>query len=257
NLATVLVQRGVLKKGTILLAGQSVARVRALYNERGIQIERATLSMPVQVTGWKTLPNAGEEVFEIDSENLANRIATQRKADETAKKMEVDAVVVTQKHEEHLQKYRAELQRRRELGIIFRKRDKGSGQHIEDKEEKLKYSILLKTDVYGTLEALTKIINMYNDTRCPLDVIDAAVGPVNEDDIEAAQLFNATIYAFNTNINQTIALDASRKHVPIRTFNVIYHMLNDIKHELTKRIPSTEEDVQTGCGDVLQTFEIT
>ena len=87
NLATVLVQRGVLKKGTILLAGQSVARVcffidkificksnflsikvRALYNERGIQIDRATLSMPVQVTGWKTLPAAGEEVFEVESE---------------------------------------------------------------------------------------------------------------------------------------------------------------------------------------------
>ncbi|CAF2356413.1 unnamed protein product [Rotaria sp. Silwood2] len=256
NLATILVQRGVLKKGTILLAGQSVARVRALYNERGIQIERATLSMPVQVTGWKTLPAAGEEVFEIESENLANRIAAQRKADEIAQKMEIDVVAVTQKHEEHLQKYRAELQRRRQLGIVFRKRDKGSGQHIEDKEEKLKYSILIKTDVFGTLEALTKIINMYNDTRCPLDLIDASVGSVNDDDIETAQLFNATIYAFNTSINQTIALEASRKHVPIRTFNVIYHMLNDIKDELTKRIPSTEEDVQTGSADVLQVFEI-
>ncbi|CAF3332846.1 unnamed protein product [Rotaria sp. Silwood1] len=257
NLATILVQRGVLKKGTILLAGQSVARVRALYNERGIQIEHATLSMPVQVTGWKTLPAAGEEVFEIESENLANRIAAQRKADEIAQKMEIDAIAITQKHEEHLQKYRAELQRRRQLGIVFRKRDKGSGQHIEDKEEKLKYSILIKTDVFGTLEALTKIINMHNDTRCPLDVIDASVGPVNDDDIEAAQLFNATIYAFNTNVNQTIALEASRKHVPIRTFNVIYHMLNDIKDELTKRIPPTEEDVQTGSADVLQVFEIT
>ncbi|CAF3334465.1 unnamed protein product [Rotaria sp. Silwood1] len=257
NLATILVQRGVLKKGTILLAGQSVARVRALYNERGIQIEHATLSMPVQVTGWKTLPAAGEEVFEIESENLANRIAAQRKADEIAQKMEIDAIAITQKHEEHLQKYRAELQRRRQLGIVFRKRDKGSGQHIEDKEEKLKYSILIKADVFGTLEALTKIINMHNDTRCPLDVIDASVGPVNDDDIEAAQLFNATIYAFNTNVNQTIALEASRKHVPIRTFNVIYHMLNDIKDELTKRIPPTEEDVQTGSADVLQVFEIT
>jgi hypothetical protein len=77
--------------------------------------------------------------------------------------MEIDAVAVTQKHEEHLQKYRlviekrlmieksqnlyfsTELQRRRELGIVFRKRDKGSGQHIEDKEEKLKYSILIKS----------------------------------------------------------------------------------------------------------------
>ncbi|CAF1320627.1 unnamed protein product [Rotaria sordida] len=257
NLATILVQRGVLKKGTILLAGQSVARVRALYNERGIQIECATLSMPVQVTGWKTLPAAGEEVFEIESENLANRIAAQRKADEIAQKMEIDVIAVTQKHEEHLQKYRAELQRRRQLGIVFRKRDKGSGQHIEDKEEKLKYSILVKTDVFGTLEALTKIINMYNDTRCPLDVVDTSVGPVNDDDIEAAQLFNATIYAFNTNINQTIALEASRKQVPIRTFNVIYHMLNDIKNELTKRIPSIEEDVQTGSADILQVFEIT
>ncbi|CAF4434082.1 unnamed protein product, partial [Adineta steineri] len=74
--------------------------------------------------------------------------------------MEVDPVAVTQKHEEHLLKYRAELQRRRELGIVFRKRDKGSGQHIEDKEEKLRYSILIKTDVYGTLEALTNIINV-------------------------------------------------------------------------------------------------
>ncbi|CAF1376677.1 unnamed protein product [Adineta steineri] len=257
NLATILVQRGVVKKGTILLAGQSVARVRALYNERGIQIERATLSMPVQISGWKTLPNAGDEVFEIESENLANRIAAQRRAEELAKKMEVDSVAVTQKHEEHLLKYRAELQRRRELGIVFRKRDKGSGQHIEDKEEKLRYSILIKTDVYGTLEALTNIINMYNDTRCPLDVIDASVGQVNDDDLEAAQLFNATIYAFNTNISQTIAADASRAHVPIRTFNVIYHMLNDIKDELTKRIPSTEEDIQTGSADVLQTFDIT
>ncbi len=87
NLATILVQRGVLKKGTILLAGQSVARVnssikknsflksnlikiqvRALYNERGVQIERATLSMPVQVTGWKTLPAPGDEVYEVESE---------------------------------------------------------------------------------------------------------------------------------------------------------------------------------------------
>ncbi len=68
--------------------------------------------------------------------------------------------------------------------------------------------------------------------------------------------FSATIYAFNTNINQTIAVEAGRKRVPIRTFNVIYHMLNDIKDELTKRIPFTEEDVPTGSADVLQTFEI-
>ena len=66
----------------------------------------------------------------------------------------------------------------------------------------------------------------------------------------------ATIYAFNTNINQSIAAEASRKQVSIRTFNVIYHMLNDMKDELTKRIPATEEDVQTGSADVLQTFEI-
>lgn len=114
---------------------------------------------------------------------------------------------------------------------------------------------------------------MYSDTRCPLDVIDTGVGPVNEDDLEAAELFNglyyekakhmfyrcfsATIYAFNTNTNQTIATEASRKRIPIRTFNVIYHMLNDIKDELTKRIPFTEEDVQTGSADVLQTFDIT
>ena len=69
-------------------------------------------------------------------------------------------------------------------------------------------------------------------------------------------LLIATIYAFNTNINQSIAAEASQKRVPIRTFNVIYHMLNDIKAELTKRIPFTEEDVQTGSADVLQTFEI-
>ncbi|CAF4007629.1 unnamed protein product [Rotaria magnacalcarata] len=171
--------------------------------------------------------------------------------------MEVDAVAVTKKHEEHLQKYRAELKRRRELGIVFRKRDKGSGQHIEDKEEKLKYSILIKTDVFGTLEALTNIVNMYNDTRCPLDVVDASVGAINDDDLEAAKLFNATIYAFNTNVSQSIVLEAGRQQVPIRTFNVIYHMLNDIKGELTKRIPSTEEDVPTGSADVLQVFEIT
>ena len=59
----------------------------------------------------------------------------------------------------------------------------------------------------------------------------------------------ATIYAFNTNINESIAAEASRKRIPIRTFNVIYHMLNDIKDELTKRIPATEEDVQTGSAD--------
>lgn len=93
-----------------------------MYNERGTQIDRASLSIPVQVTGWKTLPAAGEEVFEIDTEvilfsssynksnsvqNLANRIAAQRKADNVAKKMEVDAVAVTKKHEEHLKKYRS------------------------------------------------------------------------------------------------------------------------------------------------------
>lgn len=66
----------------------------------------------------------------------------------------------------------------------------------------------------------------------------------------------ATIYAFNVSVNQNLGLDASRKQVPIRTFNVIYHMLNDLKAELTKRIPATDEDVQTGSADVLQTFEI-
>ena len=69
--------------------------------------------------------------------------------------------------------------------------------------------------------------------------------------------FSATIYAFNTPVNQSIASEASQKRVPIRTFNVIYHMLNDMKEELTKRIPATEEDVQTGSADVLQIFDIT
>lgn len=79
----------------------------------------------------------------------------------------------------------------------------------------------------------------------------------NIDYLQNLLFISATIYAFHTNISQTVAAEASQKQVPIRTFNVIYHMLNDIKDELTKRIPATEEDVQTGSADVLRPFEIT
>ncbi|CAF1522794.1 unnamed protein product, partial [Didymodactylos carnosus] len=189
NVATVLVQRGSLKKGTILVAGKSVVRVRALYNEKGNQVEKASLSIPVVVSGWKTLPCAGDEAFEVESENFANRLVAVKKNEELAKKMEQDSVAVSQKHDEHLKKYREDLERRRATGTIFRKRARGSGQQIEDKEKKLRYTILLKSDVYGTLEALMNIINKYRDMRCPLDIVNTGVGPINDEDLEEASLF--------------------------------------------------------------------
>ena len=123
KLATVLVKRGTLKRGSFLVAGKSWCKVKFLLDENAVNLTEASLSQAVQVMGWKELPHSGEEVIEVDSEHKAKELVELREKKEALNKQKEDAEAIKAKREEHNQKYRAQIVERQEAGVLkFKKK---------------------------------------------------------------------------------------------------------------------------------------
>lgn len=117
--------------------------------------------------------------------------------------------------------------------------------------------MILKTDVNGTLEAIVDVLATYQSERCKLDLVNFGVGSVTQSDIELAETFNAIIYAFNVELLPSLKNDMDNIKVIIKSHNVIYKLIDDIKEELNRRLPSLVVEEVLGEAKVLQQFEIT
>lgn len=261
KVCTMIVQRGTLKKGSILVAGTSWARVRLMNDENGRVVTDAGPSSPVRVAGWRDeLPTPGEKVYEVENENRAQRVVAHRIAKEMERKAEKDWKAIETVREEERKKYLASRQQLLDSGRrwgsttrIISKKDEASRKE-EGAVPSLK--LMIHSDVDGTLEAILDVLDSYSSQKVDLQLVDVDVGPPCERDIEIAVETGATIYCFNVQVDSKIKRIAEHVGVQILNFNVIYRLVEDLKNRLSACLPDVETEKLVGEGRVLKEFLI-
>ncbi|XP_036604893.1 translation initiation factor IF-2, mitochondrial isoform X2 [Trichosurus vulpecula] len=263
---TAIIKRGTLRKGAILVAGKSWAKVRLLFDENGKTINDACPSMPVEIIGWKDLPSAGDEILEVESEQRAREVVDWRKYAEEQEKMKEDFKVIETKRKEHQDSHR---RTREKLGsLTWKEREYRKYQEIkklqnikpkEKTQEDLNIlPIIIKGDVDGSVEAILNIIDTYDATdECKLELIHFGVGDINENDINLAETFNGVVYGFSVNASKVIQQLAVKKRVRIKLHNIIYRLVEDLQEELSSKLPPSVEENVIGEASVLATFSVT
>ncbi|XP_067421266.1 translation initiation factor IF-2, mitochondrial [Emydura macquarii macquarii] len=263
---TAIIQRGTLKKGCILVAGQSWAKVRLMFDENSKTVDEATPSMPVEIVGWKEIPSAGAEILEVESEQRAHEVVDWRNYAEQQKIIEQDMEVIEAKRKEHKDAYKRERESlanmtwRQRKAILYK-----TNKHLMSMRPKERVEsdrnvlpVIVKGDVDGSVEAVLNVLDSYNaDDECELDVIHFGVGDVNENDINLAETFKGVIYGFSVNANKSIQQLAAKKGIKIKLHNIIYHLIEDLKDELNSKLPSSVVEHTIGEASVLDIFYVT
>ena len=230
--ATVLVQRGTLKVGDPLVAGAAWGRVRALVNADGKQVKSAGPSMPVQVLGLSDVADAGEGFVVAPSEKIAGRVADKRG---------------------HW---------RRQANIGRDAHALSGGARLEDiftqiqKGETATLNLIVKADVNGSLEAVTESLRKLERDDVKLAFVHRAVGRITENDIQLAATSNATIIGFNVRPERKARDLAVIENVEIRSYEIIYKLIEDIESAMLGLLAPEFEEVVTGDAEVREIFSV-
>ncbi len=227
NTATVLVQKGTLKRGDPLVVGQEWGRVRAMFDDRGKPLEEAKPSMPVLITGLQGLPQAGDIFQVVESDRLARQISAERK--EKARKEEEQ-----QSQSLTLEDFYAQMQ---------------SGA-VKD------LNLIVKVDVQGSLEPIVKTLEDLSTEEVSIRILRKAVGNITESDVMLAAASRALIIGFNVKVDPAAKRVAEQQGVDIRIYNVIYHIAEDISKALQGLLEPVYEDRELGRAEVRAVFRI-
>jgi translation initiation factor IF-2 len=215
NMATVLVRTGTLKEGQDILAGSIAGRVRRLEDFKGRQIKEAGPSMPVSIIGLPKLPNVNDVLSGYAGSREARQGAEERSRQSA------------------------------ESGSVKKFDAQALGKSIEEKNIK-KLNIILKTDVQGSLEALEQILSAIKSEEVGINYIRQAVGDITESDVKIGQTSNAIIFGFNVQPTTVAKRLANLNNVEIKSYRVIYELVEDIKKRLEEMLG--EDIVRTDIG---------
>jgi translation initiation factor IF-2 len=229
--ATVLVDKGTLEVGDPMVAGAAWGRVRAMMNDRGEQVKEAGPSTPVQVLGLSSVPQAGDEFRAAPDEKTARVVAEAREQRLRLKAQRGDARVKTGT----------------KLEDIFSQIQAG---------ETATLNIVLKADVHGSLEAVTDALRKLDRPEVELTFVHRAVGGITENDISLAATTNATIIGFNVRPDRKARELADAEDVEIRTYEVIYRLLEEIEQAMVGMLAPEYEEVVTGEAEVREIFRV-
>ena len=227
-IATVLVQNGTLHSGDVIVAGQSVGRVRAMTDENGRKLTEAGPSVPVEIMGLDEVPASGDIVNAVTDERLARELVEQRK---TAAK------------EEQFAQYQKVT-----LDNLFDQMQQG-----EMKELKL----IIKADVQGSVEAVRQSLEKLSNDEVRVRVIHGAVGAVTENDVMLASASNAIIVGFNVRPDPLAEAAAERDNVDMRMYRIIYDCIEEIGDAMKGMLAPKTREVLHGRAEVRQVYKIT
>ncbi len=219
--ATLLVQNGTLRVGDIVVAGQSVGRVRVMQTERGTRIKEAGPSVPVEVTGLSTTPGAGD-TFDVASDEKLARELVERKIHE-AKQAEWGA------------------QQKVTLDNLFSSLQDGNMKEL---------AIIVKADVQGSVEALKQNLEKLTNEEVRVRVIHGGVGAINESDVQLAGVSNAIIVGFNVRPDSNATTLAERDGVEMRMYRVIYDCIEEIEAAMKGMLAPKQREVALGRIEV-------
>jgi translation initiation factor IF-2 len=225
--ATVLVQRGTLRVGDSIVAGEAHGRIRAMFDEHGELVEEALPSRPVQVLGLTAVPGAGDNFMVVAEDRVARQIAEQRQARERNAQL-------------------AASRGRPTLESIFEKLKEG---------ERTQLALILKGDGSGSVEALEDaLLKIEVDEEVALRIIGRGVGAITENDINLARASEAVIIGFNVRPEGKARDLAEREHVDIRYYSVIYQAIEEIEAALKGLLKPEYEEVQLGTAEIREVF---
>lgn len=263
---TAIIQRGTLRKGCTLVAGKCWAKVRFMFDENNQAVREAGPSIAVEIVGWKDLPSAGEEILEVESEQRAREVVEWRSYMEEQDKLKEEQQVIEAKQKQHHDTYKKERESLAHLSwkqrrAVLYKANKHRGIHRPSEKtenEELTMPVIIKGDVDGSVEALLNILESYDaDDQCQLDVVHFGVGDISEKDINLAETFSGIIYGFNVSAHKSIQQLAEKKGISLRLHRVIYKLLDELKEDLSSKLPPTIEENTLGEASVLATFNVT
>ena len=227
--ATVLVDKGTLNVGDPMVAGAAWGRVRALINDRGEQVKSAGPSTPVQVLGLSAVPNAGDEFRVAPDDRTARTVAESREQRQRLLSQRADARV----------------QRGVKLEDIFSQIQAG---------EVARLNLIIKADVHGSLEAVTESLRKLERDDVKPSFVHRGVGAITENDISLAAATNATIIGFNVRPDRKVRDAAEAETVEIRTYEIIYKLIEDIDKAMKGLLAPEFEEVVTGEAEVRELF---
>jgi len=230
--ATVLVKRGTLKRGDIVVAGAQWGKVRALVDERGQQLKDAGPSLPVEVLGLDGAPDPGDQFVVVDTEARAREVTEYR----VRQKRQVSG--------------KAGAAARASLDQLLSKLKDGS---IETSE----LPVVVKGDVQGSVEAISQSLDKVSTEEVRARVIHGAVGGISESDVLLAQSSEAPIFAFNVRANKQARDLAEKEGVEIRYYSVIYDLIDDVKATLSGMLAPEKRETFIGYAEILEVFNIT
>ncbi len=226
--ATVLVKRGTLKRGDIVVAGSAFGRVRALINENGEQVATAGPSEPVEILGLDEAPSPGEALAVVENEARARELTD----------------------------YRVRVKREKQLGPV------GGGSGLADMMAKLtakkvsELPLVIKADVLGSAEAIVGSLDKISTDEVRARIILSAAGAITESDVMLAKGAGAPILGFNVRASKQARDLAEREGVEIRYYAIIYDLLDDIKGVLSGMLSPIQRETFLGNAEVLQVFDI-
>ncbi|MDR3314801.1 MAG: translation initiation factor IF-2 [Oscillospiraceae bacterium] len=226
-IATVLVQNGTLRAGDIIVAGESVGRVRVMTDDKGKPITEAGPSVPVEIMGMAETPHAGDSFDAVTDERLARELVEQRK--HSAKEE------------------------------IFRLNERVTLENLFDslKEgERKDLNIIVKADVQGSAEAVKQNLLKLSNEEVRVQVIHSGVGAVSESDVMLAAASGAVIVGFNVSSDPVAASNAERDGVQLRTYRVIYNMIEDVQAAVKGMLAPKYREAAIGRAEVRQVVKI-
>ncbi len=230
--ATVIVQSGTLRVGDSVVAGAAWGRVKALIDDRGDNVKEAPPSMPVLVLNFDTVPEAGDELRVVEKGRTARDIAEQRE------------------------------QRSRVAGMRRTSSATGTGAKLEDIFEQIQrgetatLNLVLKADTQGSLEAVSESLRKLERDEVKLSFVHRAVGGITANDVTLAAASNATIIGFNVRPDRGARDLAEAEDVEVRTYEIIYKLLEDIESAMVGMLQPEYEEVVTGDAEVREVFRI-
>ena len=227
--ATVLIQKGTLKKGDIFVVGEQWGKVRALINDTSDRIESAGPSVPVEVLGLNGTPEAGDILNVVSDEAKAREIAN----------------------------YRNQLSKDKKATL-------GAGSSLDQliakaKEDKntSKLPLLIKSDVQGSAEAIVQAMEKLGNEEVQVQVLHSAVGAITESDVTLAEASNAPIIGFNVRANAQARDIANQKRIEIRYYSIIYDLVNDVKTAASGLLTPEIKETFIGYAKIKEVFKIT
>jgi translation initiation factor IF-2 len=222
-----LVQRGTLNLGDIVVAGSEWGRVRAMSDDSGNRVEQAGPSVPVEVMGLSGAPSAGDEFAVVESESRAREVADFR--------------------ERRSRTQKSAAQPRGSLEQLFSQIEAGEAQELP---------LLIKADTHGSTEAIISSLEKMGTDEVKVRILHSGVGSINESDVGLAQASKAFIVGFNVRANTQARELAQRENIDVRYYSIIYNLTDDVKAMLSGLLAPEQRETFLGNAQVLEVFSI-